>query len=56
MKIESFMVSENSIVRLIVGRGPVWLLADNNQNLIELLSKDAVNIRKSESIANFIYV
>jgi hypothetical protein len=31
-------------------------LADNNENLIELLAEDAVTVRRSESTANFIYV
>jgi NAD+ kinase len=54
--IESFVVPEDSTVKLTVSRGPAWLLADNNENLIELRAKDAVAIRKSESIANFICV
>jgi NAD+ kinase len=53
---ESFVVPEDSIVKLTVSRGPAWLLADNNENLIELLAEDAVTIRRSESTANFIYV
>jgi NAD kinase len=55
-KIKSFVVPEDSTVKLTVSRGPAWLLADNNKNFIELLAEDAVTIRKSESIANFIYV
>jgi NAD+ kinase len=53
---ESFVVPEDSTVKLTVSRGPAWLLADNNKNLIELLAEDAVTVRKSESTANFIYV
>jgi NAD+ kinase len=53
---ESFVVPEDSTVKLTVSRGPAWLLADNNENLIELLAEDAVTVRKSESTANFIYV
>jgi len=53
---EGFVVPEDSAVKLTVSRGPAWLLADNNENLIELRAKDAVTIRKSESTANFIYV
>jgi len=55
-KIKSFVVPEDSTVKLTVSRGPAWLLADNNKNFIELRAEDAVTIRKSESIANFIYV
>ncbi|HDQ05404.1 MAG TPA: NAD(+)/NADH kinase [Candidatus Bathyarchaeota archaeon] len=54
--IESFVVPEDSTVKLTVSRGPAWLLADNNENLIELQAEDAVAIRKSGSTANFIYV
>ncbi len=53
---ESFVVPEYSTVKLTVIRGPAWLLADNNENLIGLLAGDAVTIRKSGSTANFIYV
>ena len=52
----SFVVPEDSTVKLTVSRGPAWLLADNNEILIELLANDAATIRKSESTANFIYV
>jgi len=55
-KIKSFVVPEDSTVRLTISRGPAWLLADNNENLIELRAKDTVTIRKSKSVANFIYV
>jgi NAD+ kinase len=54
--LKSFVVPEDSVVKLTVSRGPAWLLADNNDNLIELTTKDTVTIRKSESVANFIYV
>jgi NAD+ kinase len=53
---ESFVIPEDSTVKLTVSRGPAWLLTDNNENLIELQTKDAVTIRKSRSTANFIYV
>ncbi len=54
-KIRSFVVSEDSVVKLEISRGPAWLLADNNKNFIELNAKDTVTIRKSSSVANFIY-
>jgi NAD+ kinase len=53
---ESFVVPEDSKVKLTVSRGPAWLLADNNKNLIELRAKETVAIKKSKSTANFIYV
>ena len=55
-KMKSFVVPEDSIVKITVSRGPAWLLADNNKNFIELRAEDTVTIRKSKSIANFIYV
>ena len=55
-EMKSFVVQEDSLVKLTVSRGPAWLLADNNENFIELSAKDTVTIRKSESVANFIYV
>jgi len=54
--IKSFVVPEDSVVKLKIVRGPAWLLADNNKNPIELYSDDAVTIRKSENTANFICV
>ena len=53
---ESFVVQEDSVVKLTIIRGPAWLLADNNQDFIELNIGDSVNIRRSQSVANFIYV
>jgi len=55
-KLESFVVPEDSVVNLAVTRGPAWLLADNNEDFIELKAGDTAVIRKSESTANFIYV
>ncbi|MCJ7614663.1 hypothetical protein MUO71_07885 [Candidatus Bathyarchaeota archaeon] len=53
--VESLVVPEGSTVKLIVTRGPAWLLADNNEDFVELNAGDTVKIRKSESVANFIY-
>lgn len=54
-KIESFVVSEDSTLNLIITRGPAWLIADNNKDFVDLLTGDKMKIRKSESMANFIY-
>ena len=54
--LESFVVKEDSVVNLTIIRGPAWLLADNNLDFIELKAEDAVTVRRSESVANFIYV
>jgi NAD+ kinase len=53
---ESFVVSEDTTVKLAISRGPAWLLADNDDNIIELHTNDSVTIKKSENTANFIYV
>jgi NAD+ kinase len=54
-KVRSFVVPEDSVVKLTVTRGPAWLLADNSENFIELNGGDTALIRKSGSAANFIY-
>jgi NAD+ kinase len=54
-KIDSFVVSEDTVVTLVVSRGPAWLLADNNENFIELIAGDVVTVKKSPTAANFIY-
>jgi NAD kinase len=54
-KVRSFVVPEDSVINLVVTRGPAWLLADNNENFVELDAGDTVEIRKSVSVANFIY-
>ncbi len=54
-KVRSFVVPEDSVVNLTVTRGPAWLLADNNEDFIEMVAGDTVAIRKSESLAKFIY-
>ncbi len=54
-KEESVIVSENHVISLKISRGPAWLFADNNEDFVELIAGDTVTIKKSESIANFIY-
>ena len=54
-KVKSFVVPEDSVIKLTVSRGPAWLLADNNEDFIELDAGDTMTVRKSESTANFIY-
>ena len=53
--VESLVVPKDSVMKLTVTRGPAWLLADNNEDFVELNAGDTVTIRKSESVANFIY-
>ena len=54
-KQDSFVVPDSSVVKIAISRGPAWLLADNNEDFIELDAGDSVTIRKSGSVANFIY-
>jgi len=55
-KIKSFVVPESSLIRAKVTRGPTWVLADNYEKFFELKDNVAITIRKSTSVANFIYV
>jgi len=55
-KIKSFAVPESSLIRVKVNRGPTWVLADNYEKFFELKDNVVITIRKSKSIANFIYV
>jgi NAD+ kinase len=52
---KDFVVSADSIVKLTITRGPAWLLADNNEDFVDLDAGDTVLIKKSQSVANFIY-
>ena len=55
-KIRSIVVPERSIIEVELNRGPAWILADNNEEIIELENNDISIIRKSKSVANFIHV
>jgi NAD+ kinase len=52
---KGFVVHDDTVVKLTVTRGPAWLLADNNEKFVDLDAGDAVTIKKSDSVANFIY-
>ncbi|UCE95617.1 MAG: NAD(+)/NADH kinase [Candidatus Bathyarchaeota archaeon] len=54
--VESFVVDGDSLVEVKMNRGPAWVLADNNERFLQLESDDAITIKKSESLANLIYV
>jgi len=55
-KVPSLVVSDDTVVQLAISRGPAWLLADNNEDFIDLDAGDVIEIKKSMSVANFIYV
>jgi NAD+ kinase len=55
-KVESFVVSEDSVVELSISRGPAWFLADNNECFVELNAGDRATVRKADDMARFICV
>jgi NAD+ kinase len=55
-KIKSFVVPESSLIKVKVNRGPTWVLADNYEKFFELKDNVVTAIRKSKSVANFIYI
>ena len=55
-KVESFTVSEDSLVKVRINRGPALILADNYERFIELKDNDLILISRSENVANFISV
>ena len=54
--VNSFILPEKSVIELTLTRGPALLLADNNEDFIELNAEDNVTVKKSDSVANFIYL
>jgi NAD+ kinase len=55
-RVESFVVSEDSVVGLTVSRGPAWFLADNDERFVELNAGDTATVRRAEGVARFIVV
>ena len=55
-KVESFVVSEDSVVELSISRGPAWFLADNDERFVELNAGDSATVRKADDMARFICV
>ena len=54
--LESVVVSEDTMVTVELNRGPALIVADNDENILELKEQDAIAIRRSRSVANFISV
>ncbi|MGC8812249.1 MAG: hypothetical protein ACP5O8_01525 [Candidatus Aenigmatarchaeota archaeon] len=54
-KIKSFVLQENSSVKIKVLRGPALVLADNSEEFVEV-SKGSVRIKKAKEKARFIKV
>ncbi|MCW3980339.1 MAG: hypothetical protein NWF11_02580 [Candidatus Bathyarchaeota archaeon] len=54
-RVKSFVVSDKSVVRLKVARGPALILADNDDKDFQLDENDVSSIRKSRVKARFIY-
>lgn len=55
-KVQSFVVSEDSVVELTISRGPAWFLADNYERFVELNTGDSATIKKANDVARFICV
>lgn len=55
-KIKSFVVPENSVIKIKMNRDTALLLADNNEKFIELKENDLVTIKKASEIAQIIQV
>lgn len=53
-KIKSFIIPENSTVKIRIIRDNAWLTVDNYEKLISLNPKDVVTIKKSKQTARFI--
>jgi len=54
--IKSFVIPENSMLKIKIERGIAWLLADNYEKLIVVRKGDTITVRKSKQIARFIYL
>ena len=55
-QIKSFIVNEDSVIRVKINRGPGLVFADNNESFILLEDNDLITINKSKSIAKLIYI
>lgn len=55
-KINSFIVPDNSKVKIKIERDNAWLAADNSEKLISLNPKDVITIKRSNQVAKFIIV
>jgi NAD+ kinase len=54
--IKSIMVSENSIIKTEIDRGPAWVITDNYEQFFELKDNEISTIIKSDNFAKFIYI
>lgn len=52
--IKSFVVPEDSVVKVKIDRGDGWLIADNYEKFIEMEEGDKVIIKKTKEVAHFI--
>ena len=55
-RIKSIVFPEDSTIKTKIHRGPAWILTDNYEKFIELSNDEISIIKKSKSVANFIYV
>lgn len=55
-KVKSFVVSENSIIKVSVEKGVGLILADNYEKYFQIKDREEFVVRKSKDIAKFIFV
>ena len=53
-RVSSFIVPDNSKIKIKMERDNAWLAVDNYEKLISLNPKDVITIKKSNEVANFI--
>lgn len=53
-RIKSFIIPENSTVKIRIIRDNAWLAADNYEKMFSLNANDIITIRKSKQFAKFI--
>jgi len=53
-KINSFIVADNSKIKIKMERDNAWLAVDNNEKLISVRPNDAIIIKKSKEVAKFL--
>ena len=55
-RIKSMVVSENSIIKTEIDRGPALVISDNYEQFFELKDNETSIIKKSDNLAKFIYI
>ena len=53
-RVSSFVVSDNSKIKIKITRDNAWVAADNYEKLVSLSSKDTITVKKLDEVAKFI--